>query len=82
MSMLSELQGPADLRGMDEIQLAQLAVEIRDTIVATVADTGGHLGSSLGVVELTQGAEAIEAAGEELVRVGLVAGVPDDAIAR
>jgi 1-deoxy-D-xylulose-5-phosphate synthase len=53
MSMLSELQGPADLRGMDEIQLAQLAVEIRDTIVATVAETGGHLGSSLGVVELT-----------------------------
>ena len=51
--MLSELQGPADLRGMDEIQLAQLAVEIRDTIVATVAETGGHLGSSLGVVELT-----------------------------
>ena len=38
---------------MDEIQLAQLAVEIRDTIVATVAETGGHLGSSLGVVELT-----------------------------
>src|SRR6187401_3149549 len=53
MSMLSELQGPADLRGMDEIQLAQLAVEIRDTIVGTVAETGGHLGSSLGVVELT-----------------------------
>ncbi len=51
--MLSELQGPADLRGMDEIQLAQLAAEIRDTIVATVAETGGHLGSSLGVVELT-----------------------------
>ena len=51
--MLSELQGPADLRGMDEIQLAQLAIEIRDTIVATVAETGGHLGSSLGVVELT-----------------------------
>ena len=53
VSILSNLQGPADLRGMDEIQLAQLAVEIRETIVQTVARTGGHLGSSLGVVELT-----------------------------
>ena len=53
MPILPNLQGPADLRGLDEIQLAQLAVEIRDTIVATVASTGGHLGSSLGVVELT-----------------------------
>jgi 1-deoxy-D-xylulose-5-phosphate synthase len=51
--ILPNLEGPADLRGLDEIQLAQLAVEIRETIVRTVADTGGHLGSSLGVVELT-----------------------------
>ena len=53
MPILPTIQGPADLRGFDEIQLAQLAVEIRDTIVRTVASTGGHLGSSLGVVELT-----------------------------
>jgi len=53
VSILSNLQGPADLRGMDEVQLAQLAVEIRETMVRTVARTGGHLGSSLGVVELT-----------------------------
>jgi len=51
--ILPTIQGPADLRGLDEVQLAQLAVEIRDTIVRTVASTGGHLGSSLGVVELT-----------------------------
>jgi len=51
--ILPTLQEPADLRGLDEVQLAQLAVEIRDTIVQTVAITGGHLGSSLGVVELT-----------------------------
>ncbi len=51
--MLSQLQGPADLRGFDEVELARLAVEIRDTIIRTVATTGGHLGSSLGVVELT-----------------------------
>jgi 1-deoxy-D-xylulose-5-phosphate synthase len=51
--ILPTLQGPADLRGLDDVQLAQLAVEIRETIVRTVAVTGGHLGSSLGVVELT-----------------------------
>ena len=51
--ILPTIQDPADLRGLDEVQLAQLAVEIRDTIVRTVARTGGHLGSSLGVVELT-----------------------------
>jgi 1-deoxy-D-xylulose-5-phosphate synthase len=53
VSLLSELQGPADLRGMDQYQLAELATEIRETIVRTVAITGGHLGSSLGVVEVT-----------------------------
>ena len=45
--------GPADLRGLTEPQLAELAAEIRETIISTVAETGGHLGSSLGVVELT-----------------------------
>ncbi len=53
MPILPTIQGPADLRGLDEVQLAQLALEIRETIIRTVARTGGHLGSSLGVVELT-----------------------------
>ncbi len=53
MPILPNLSGPADLRGLDEVQLAQLALEIRETIISTVASTGGHLGSSLGVVELT-----------------------------
>ncbi len=53
MQILPTIQGPADLRGLDEAHLAQLAVELRETIVRTVARTGGHLGSSLGVVELT-----------------------------
>jgi 1-deoxy-D-xylulose-5-phosphate synthase len=51
--ILSTLHGPADLRGLTESQLEQLAAEIRETIISTVATTGGHLGSSLGVVELT-----------------------------
>ena len=53
MPILPTIQDPADLRGLDELELAQLAVEIRETIVQTVARTGGHLGSSLGVVEIT-----------------------------
>ena len=53
MTILSDLQGPADLRGFDDTELIELAAEIRETIIRTVAVTGGHLGSSLGVVELT-----------------------------
>ena len=34
MPILPNLQGPADLRGLDEAQLAQLALEIRETIIA------------------------------------------------
>jgi 1-deoxy-D-xylulose-5-phosphate synthase len=51
--ILPTLTGPADLRDLTEAQLEELAGEIRETIIATVATTGGHLGSSLGVVELT-----------------------------
>jgi 1-deoxy-D-xylulose-5-phosphate synthase len=50
--ILTRLNGPADLKDLSEAQLAQLATEIRETIITTVATTGGHLGSSLGVVEI------------------------------
>ncbi len=53
MTILSNLSGPAALRGLTQPELAELAAELRQTIIATVAETGGHLGSSLGVVELT-----------------------------
>ncbi len=53
MAILPTLQGPSDLRGLSEAQLVELAAEIRQVIISTVAKTGGHLGSSLGVVELT-----------------------------
>src|SRR5215210_774791 len=51
--ILPTLQGPADLRALTEAELTVLAHEVRETIIATVSTTGGHLGSSLGVVELT-----------------------------
>jgi 1-deoxy-D-xylulose-5-phosphate synthase len=52
VSLLASLEGPADLRGLTEGQLVQLAAEIRQVIIETVARTGGHLGSSLGAVEI------------------------------
>ena len=53
MAILPTLQSPSDLRGLSEAQLDSLAAEIRECIISTVARTGGHLGSSLGVVEVT-----------------------------
>jgi 1-deoxy-D-xylulose-5-phosphate synthase len=50
--ILARLAGPADLRRLSEAELAILAAEIREKIITTVATTGGHLGSSLGVVEI------------------------------
>ena len=53
MPILPTLRSPAELRGLTEAQLLVLATEIRETIIETVAQSGGHLGSSLGVVEVT-----------------------------
>ncbi len=54
MSELLKQENPiAALKALPEDQLPELAQELRDVIVNTVAETGGHLGSSLGVVELT-----------------------------
>ena len=50
---LSSLTGTDALRNMSDAQLAALAAEMRGAIVETVAQTGGHLGASLGTVELT-----------------------------
>jgi 1-deoxy-D-xylulose-5-phosphate synthase len=54
MSEILKQENPiAALKALPEDQLPKLAQELRDVIVNTVAETGGHLGSSLGVVELT-----------------------------
>ncbi len=53
MAILPSIQGPGDIRGLGERDTFALAEEIRETIISTVAKTGGHLGSSLGVVEIT-----------------------------
>ena len=50
---LDAIDSPQDLRRLNLLELEVLAQEIRDTLIATVAQTGGHLAPSLGVVELT-----------------------------
>src|ERR1700678_229443 len=51
--LLEQINSPQDLRDLSIEELATLADEIRTFIVDTVTTTGGHLGSNLGVVELT-----------------------------
>jgi len=51
--LLDRVNIPADLRGLPESDLRQLADELRQEMIEAVSVTGGHLGSGLGVVELT-----------------------------
>ena len=51
--ILPSIESPADLLALSYEELDQLSGEIRDFIISTVTTTGGHLGSNLGVVELT-----------------------------
>jgi 1-deoxy-D-xylulose-5-phosphate synthase len=51
--LLDTVDTPADLRKLDPKQLRQLADELRAETISAVGATGGHLGSGLGVVELT-----------------------------
>ena len=53
MTYLEHINGPQDLKGLTQEQLAILASEIRDVLVESVTKTSGHLGPNLGVVELT-----------------------------
>ncbi|MCL2088410.1 MAG: 1-deoxy-D-xylulose-5-phosphate synthase [Oscillospiraceae bacterium] len=53
MKILNKIRGPKDIKRLRLPQLEQLCAEIRAFLVKTVSDTGGHLASNLGVVELT-----------------------------
>ena len=50
---LPEIHGPADVKRLTESQLLQLPAKVRRELIETLANTGGHLGPNLGVVELT-----------------------------
>lgn len=51
--ILDTINSPADLKAVPLDQLDTLAQEVRDTLISTLAKTGGHIGPNLGVVELT-----------------------------
>jgi 1-deoxy-D-xylulose-5-phosphate synthase len=51
--ILDRIDGPRDLRSLPSAELLTLCAEIREEIIDTVTRTGGHLGASLGAVELT-----------------------------
>lgn len=53
MRLLDSINFPQELKQLERSQLSQLAAELRDFLVNSVAKTGGHLASNLGVVELT-----------------------------
>lgn len=50
---IENINSPLDLKKLKKEELPLLAKEIRDFIIKTVSNTGGHLGSNLGVVDLT-----------------------------
>jgi 1-deoxy-D-xylulose-5-phosphate synthase len=52
-ALLESIHSPADLKRLSFAQMAELAEEIREFLIQTLAKTGGHLGPNLGVVELT-----------------------------
>lgn len=51
--LLDTIDSPADLRGLQENQLEDLAYQLREYLLYCVGQTGGHFGAGLGVVELT-----------------------------
>ena len=53
MNLLSKIDSPADIKKLSEEQLPQLAQELRQFILEKISRIGGHLGASLGAVELT-----------------------------
>ena len=57
--LLDRIGAPADLRELSDNELKQLAAELRFETVDTVSQTGGHLGASLGVIELTVAVHAV-----------------------
>jgi 1-deoxy-D-xylulose-5-phosphate synthase len=52
MSILENIDGPEDLRDLSEQELSQLAQEVREHIIDTVGEIGGHFGANLGTCEL------------------------------
>jgi 1-deoxy-D-xylulose-5-phosphate synthase len=65
--LLATIESPADLKSLSAAQLEQLAREIRQEILTVVSDKGGHLGASLGAVELTLALHRVYDAPRDLI---------------
>src|ERR687884_456350 len=52
MSLLDTIHGPAELRELDDDQLQQVAQEVRELIIDTIGEIGGHFGANLGACEI------------------------------
>ena len=57
--LLDKVTSTADLHDLTDAELTELAHEVRSETISTVSVTGGHLGASLGVVELTVAIHAV-----------------------
>ncbi len=53
MKLLDSIHHPSDIKNISEDQIPQLCQEIREFLIQSISQTGGHLASNLGVVELT-----------------------------
>lgn len=65
--LLDQIRGPDDLKCFEHDDLLRLASELRAETLRIVSETGGHLGSSLGVVELTVAIHAIFSAPRDTI---------------
>jgi 1-deoxy-D-xylulose-5-phosphate synthase len=50
--LIDGIEGPADLKGLDDDQLVQVAQEVRELIIETIGEIGGHFGANLGACEI------------------------------
>jgi 1-deoxy-D-xylulose-5-phosphate synthase len=50
--LLDHIDGPEDLKGLDDAQLQQVAQEVREQIIDTIGEIGGHFGANLGACEI------------------------------
>ncbi|SLN58321.1 1-deoxy-D-xylulose-5-phosphate synthase [Roseivivax jejudonensis] len=57
--LLDRVATPADLKAFSDMELRQVADELRSETISAVSETGGHLGAGLGVVELTVALHAV-----------------------
>ncbi|MFQ6614869.1 MAG: 1-deoxy-D-xylulose-5-phosphate synthase N-terminal domain-containing protein, partial [Fidelibacterota bacterium] len=67
LRLLPHISSPADLKALEPEQLDEVVKELRDYIIETVTEIGGHLASTLGVVELTVALHTVYDAPEDKI---------------